>query len=268
MDSASLGWTWLQRFFVREDPIYEHYQATYQAKSTAAKILYLFLYLLPGIVAFVGINVQPIFRAEMALTGLSAKYLQYAWVLGITFGWHMFLPFVVLKFSDKLRLREILAFFGLNRVDWRGLFLVLPAYFVLFALISIPYIKFVAPIIEGWTQTIPFFHIPSYSIFQDTPENLYSFPPLALLILGIGNFFGEEIYFRGYLMKKTAFLGKTNWIVNSVLFALYHLWQVQQTWPMIGLVLAFGLLMALRKDIYVLIVFHFLANMWMAYAPL
>jgi hypothetical protein len=42
-------------------------------------------------------------------------------------------------------------------------------------------------------------------------------------------------------------------------------WQVQQTWPMIGLVLAFGLLMTLRKDLYVLIGFHFLVNMWMAY---
>jgi hypothetical protein len=268
IDTATAGRSWLLRFFVREDAVYEHYQATYQARTTPAKILYLFLYLLPGIVAFVCINVGPVFRAEMALTGLSAKYLQYAWVLIITFGWHMLVPFVTLKFSDKLSPREIRAFLGLNRVDWRGLLLVLPVYFILFALISIPYIKFVAPIIEGWTQVIPFFRIPGYSIFQDTPENLYSFPPLALLILGIGNFFGEEIYFRGYLMKKTAFLGKINWMVNSVLFALYHLWQVQQTWPMIGLVLAFGLLMALRKDIYVLIAFHFLANMWMAYAPI
>jgi hypothetical protein len=38
-------------------------------------------------------------------------------------------------------------------------------------------------------------------------------------------------------------------------------WQVQQTWPMVGLVLAFGLLMTLRKDLYVLIAFHFLVNM-------
>jgi hypothetical protein len=30
-------------------------------------------------------------------------------------------------------------------------------------------------------------------------------------------------------------------------------------------VLAFGLLMALRKDLYVLSVFHFLVNMWFAY---
>jgi membrane protease YdiL (CAAX protease family) len=66
-------------------------------------------------------------------------------------------------------------------------------------------------------------------------------------------------------MKKSAFLGKLNWIVNSVLFALYHLWQVQQTWPLIWLVLAFGLLMALRKDLYILIAFHFMVNMWFAY---
>jgi hypothetical protein len=257
--------SWLRRFFLREDPVYARCESTYQAKTAPAKILYLFLYLLPGIVAFVFINVGPIFRAEMALTGLSARYLQYAWVLIITFGWHMSVPFVVLKYSDKLSLRETLAFLGLNRLDGRGLLLVLPVYFVLFALISLPYIKYVAPSLENWTKLIPLFRIPSYSIFQDTPENIYSFPPVALLILAIGNFFGEEIYFRGYLMKKTAYLGKANWIVNSVLFALYHLWQAQQTWPMIGLVLAFGLLMALRKDLYVLIAFHFLANMWLAF---
>jgi uncharacterized protein len=256
---------WLRRFFVREDEVYEQYESAYQAKTPLAKGVYLFLYLLPGMVVFVCVNIEPIFRAEMAFTGLSARYLQYAWVLAITFGWHMFIPFVVLRTVDKLSLRESIAFLGLNRVDWRGLFLVLPVYFVLFALVSLPYQKFVAPVIENCTQSVPLFRIPSYSIFQDTPENIYSFPPVALLFLGIGNFLGEELYFRGYLMKKTAFLGKMNWIVNSVLFTLYHLWQVQQTWPLIWLVLAFGLLMTLRKDLYVLAVFHFLVNMWLAY---
>jgi uncharacterized protein len=256
---------WLRRFFVREDPVYAYYESAYQAKTAPAKALYLFLYLAPGIGAFVFINIGPIFRAQMALTGLSARYLQYAWVLLITFGWHMFVPFLVLRLNDKLPLREQLRFLGLNRTDWRGLFLVLPVYCALFVLVSLPYVRFVAPVIENWTKVVPVFRIPSYSIFQDTPENIYSFPPVALLFLGIGNFLGEELYFRGYLMEKSAFLGKMNWIVNSVLFALYHLWQAQQTWPMIGLVLAFGLLMALRKDLYVLIAFHFFANMWLAY---
>jgi uncharacterized protein len=66
-------------------------------------------------------------------------------------------------------------------------------------------------------------------------------------------------------MKKTAFLGCFNWVVNSVLFGLYHFWQIPQTWPFIGMMLAFGLLMNLRKDFYVLIAFHFFANMWLAY---
>ncbi len=257
--------SWWRRFFAREDAAYDQFESAYQAKTVSAKALYLFLYLLPGIVAFVCINIEPIFRAQMAFTGLSARYLQYAWVLLITFGWHMFVPFLALRYVDRLSLRQMFAFLGLNRLDRRGLFLVLPVYFVLFALVSLPYLKFVAPVIEGWTRSVALFRIPSYSIFQDTPENMYNFPPAALLFLGIGNFLGEELYFRGYLMKKSAFLGKTNWIVNSVLFAFYHLWQVQQTWPLIGLVLAFGLLMALRKDLYVLVAFHFLVNMWMAF---
>lgn len=259
--------SWLRRFFVRDDAVYLAFEANYQAKTTPAKVMYFILYLLPGLLAFVCLNIEPLFRAEMAITGLSARYLQYASVLAIMLGWHLFIPFLVLRYVDKLSLRESVAFLGLDRVDWRGLSLVLPIYFALFALISLPYVKFVAPAIENWTKSVPLFRIPTGSIFQDTPEAVYSFPPIALLFLALGNFVGEELYFRGYLMKKTAFLGQTNWFVSSLLFAVYHLWQIQQTWPMVGLVLAFGLLMTLRKDLYVLIAFHFLVNMWMSYGP-
>jgi membrane protease YdiL (CAAX protease family) len=34
------------------------------------------------------------------------------------------------------------------------------------------------------------------------------------VFLFIGNFLGEELYFRGYLMKKIAFLGNSAWIVK------------------------------------------------------
>jgi membrane protease YdiL (CAAX protease family) len=53
--------------------------------------------------------------------------------------------------------------------------------------------------------------------------------------------------------------------VNSLLFAVYHFWQVPQTWPLLGLVLALGLLMRLRKDLYLLIAFHFFINMWLGF---
>jgi membrane protease YdiL (CAAX protease family) len=256
---------WLRRVLVREDAVYDFYSAKYQAKTLLGKLVYLVLYLLPGVLAFVVVNIESLFRWEMAVTGWSARYVQYSWVLIITFGWHIFMPFVVLRCADNLTLRESCAFLGLNRVDWRGLLTALPLFMLVFALVSIPYVKYVAPTIEDWTKSIPLFRIPSYSIFQDTPENIYSFPPIALLFLGIGNFLGEELYFRGYLMKKSAFLGKANWTVNSALFGLYHIWQVQQTWPMIGLILLFGLLMKVRKDLWVMVAFHLFVNMWMAY---
>jgi hypothetical protein len=135
----------------------------------------------------------------------------------------------------------------------------------MFALVSLPYIKFIWTPLQSWLQTVPLLRMPRYSIYRDV-EVLYSSMPFIALLLGfIGNYVGEEIYFHGYLMKKTAFLGSLNWIVNSVLFALYHLWQIPQTWPFVGLMLFFGLLMSIRKDLYVLMAFHLFANMWLAF---
>ena len=66
-------------------------------------------------------------------------------------------------------------------------------------------------------------------------------------------------------MKKSSFLGPANWVVNSLPFALDHLWQVPFTWPLVGLVFAFGLLRRLRKATYVLVSLHFFSNMWLSY---
>ena len=223
------------------------------------------MHLLPCIVAYIVINVGSVYRAELRYTGISGRNLQYGWLILITFGWHMVVPMLFLRFDGKLTFWQSLEFLGLNRIDLRGLFLVLPVYCAGFALVAIPYMHFLWNPLSAWCETVPLFHIPAYSIFQGGPNGLYSFPPLALLFLFIGNFFGEELYFRGYLMKKAAFLGRAVWIVNPFLFALYHVWQVPQTWPLAGLVLTMGLLMRLRKDLYVLIAFHFFINMWLAF---
>src|SRR5262249_26852578 len=155
----------LKRWFVKEDAVYDYCSAKYQAKTPMGKMVYLSLYLLPGILVFIVVNIGPLFRWEMAVTGWSARYVQYAWVLIITFGWHMFVPFVVLRYADKLPLRESCAFLGLNRVDWRGLLTVLPVFMAGFAVISLPYVRYVAPVIGEWTKTIKLFLITSYNIF-------------------------------------------------------------------------------------------------------
>jgi membrane protease YdiL (CAAX protease family) len=61
-------------------------------------------------------------------------------------------------------------------------------------------------------------------------------------------------------MKKIGFLGRWAWVVNSALFALYHVWQAPTTWALFALVFFFGLLMQWRKNLYPLIAFHFLVN--------
>jgi len=255
----------IRRFFVRQDSMYDDYAVNYQAQSLAGKLFYLGMYLLPGILVWAFINVEPIYRAELRLTGLPGRYLQYGWLIFITFFWHMLLPLLILRFNDKLTWKQCLEFLGLSRVDFRGLFVVLPAYCFLFALVALPYMQWLWNPMERWLLTIPVFQMPSYTIFKGGPDGLYAFPPVALLFLFIGNFLGEELYFRGYLMKKTAFLGKATWLINSALFAVYHFWQVPQTWPLAGMVLSIGLLMQLRKNLYVLIAFHFFINMWLTF---
>jgi membrane protease YdiL (CAAX protease family) len=252
-------------FFVREDPVYERWQDQCPPKSRTAKAVYLALYLLPGLIAALAINVHSIFQAELSLTHLSPRYLQLAWLLLITFGWHMVAPFVLLRASNGLSFRDSLSYVGLNRIDLKGLFVVLPVFCAGFALVSVPYMQLVWLPLERLCQSVPLFHIPPWSIFGGDPRGLYAFPPVALSLLFIGNFLGEELYFRGYLMKKSSFLGPANSWINSLLFALYHLWQIPQTWPLVGLVFAFGLLMRLRKDLYVLIAFHLFVNMWLTF---
>ena len=141
----------------------------------------------------------------------------------------------------------------------------LPVFCVGFAIVSVPYMQFVWSPLHRVCQAVPLFHIPAWSIFGGDSRGLYAFPPFALLLLFIGNFLGEELYFRGYLMKKSSLLGRANWFINPFLFALYHLWQIPMTWPLVGLVFAFGLLMWMRKDLYVLIAFHLFVNMWLMY---
>ncbi|CAH8247854.1 CPBP family intramembrane metalloprotease [Paenibacillus melissococcoides] len=54
--------------------------------------------------------------------------------------------------------------------------------------------------------------------------------PWPLLLIGlIGNFIGEEVYFRGYLLKKIGRL-RFDWLILSILFQFYHMWQAPINW--------------------------------------
>ncbi len=249
----------LQRFFVREDPVYDAFAEKHQATTTTSRLTYLLLHLLPGIFAVIVLNIPAVYYPIRDAIGLPDRTFQYLLFIGVTYVWHMGLPFLILKTVDKLSFRESLAFLGLNRIDWKGVVVVLPVIMVVYTVVSIPWFLWPYLPLEQWLSAVPIFQMPDYSIFAG---DFYAFPPLWLAFLFIGNFLGEEVYYRGYLMKKTAFLGRHNWWVTSALFALYHLWQVEQTWPLFLPALIFGAVMVLRKDIYVVIVLHVVLNLW------
>lgn len=60
---------------------------------------------------------------------------------------------------------------------------------------------------------------------------------LNLLVNGIIAPFAEEYYFRGYLLPRMTSWGKGSFLVNAILFSLYHFWQ-----PYIYLTLIIALL--------------------------
>jgi membrane protease YdiL (CAAX protease family) len=217
------------------------------------------MYLAPGIFAFLGINYKPIFDFAVGVTGLNPAVYQLILFLFVTYIWHIVTPFLMLRFVDKLSVKQCFAYLGFTRFDWKGVLIIAPILLLLATLISYPYLKWIGHPMRAAIDSIPILAIPKHSLFNSY-QTLYNFPFIIILLMLIGNLVGEEVYFRGYLLKKTAFLGKYNALMNGILFAVYHLWQIPQTWPLVGISLFFSFLMVWRKSIYPLILFHGLLN--------
>jgi membrane protease YdiL (CAAX protease family) len=249
----------LRSFFVRPDAEYDYYEGKYQAKTGLSKTFYIFMYFLPGILAYTLINQKTVFDSALRLTGLSGGQYQYVIFISVTFGIHIVLPFLALMYADGLSLRQTLGFLSMNKFDWKGAFVVAPLFLLAFVLLSYPYMLLIGRPLRGLLVAVPAFVIPEHSIFTSY-EKMFAYSGVQILFMLVGNHIGEELYYRGYLLKKTAFLGEFNWVLNGIFFALYHIWQIPQTWPLFGLNILFGLLMVWRKNTYVLTVFHFLTN--------
>lgn len=242
------------------NPTYDAYAEKYQAKTPIAKALYLFAYLLPGIIAYVLVNIERVHQFFTSVPGLQGYNFQYYMFVVFTLVWHMAFPVFMLRKYEKLEWRGVVEFLSLDKFSLKEILLVAPIAFALSVICSLPYMMTLYQPFQSWLSSVPGFEIPSHSIFASY-EAFYGAPMMIMILMMIGNFVGEEVYFRGYLMKKTSFLGRYNWLVNSFLFCAYHLWQVPQTWPLIVPMIFFGLVMQLRKNLYTLISFHLLFNL-------
>src|ERR1700727_385694 len=230
----------LRCFLVREDAPYDAFVEKYQARTIGGKLFYLFMHLMPGLLPFGLINVPLVHAGGLRVTGWSDSIYQGTCLIGVVFAWHAIVPLLVLRWADGLSLRESLAFLSLRKFDAKGFLVVMPVVFVVYTLVSLPYMQYLFPALTDWVARIPGLDPPAYSIFRD-PSGVYALLPAWFLELGL--------------------LGRWAWVANSALFALYHVWQAPTTWALFGLVFFFGLLMQWRKNLYPLIVFHFLVNL-------
>jgi len=253
--------TRLRNRLIRADPTWTHWCEVGQARTSGARAGYIAAYLLPGVFAYALINVESMFHTGVNLFG--ADPLQYQYVLFILFTWiwHLAFPLAMLRWRDGLNWHEVAEFLSLHRFQLREPLVIAPLAFIASVVLSLPWMLTIYTPLQIWLSSLPSLAIPAYSMFASA-EAFYGASPALLVLMLIGNFIGEEVYFRGYLMKKTAFLGHANWLVGSALFALYHLWQIPQTWPLLVPMLFFGLLMQARKNLYALIAFHTLFNVF------
>ncbi len=215
-------------FITVHDSTYDEYIQKFQAKTTIAWTFYICAYLIPGVAAYVLVNIEPVHRFLSEALGFTGYNFQYFMFIVFTLGWHLAFPIFMLRRHEKLKWKEIFEFLSLNRFSYKEIFIVAPIAFALSVILSLPYMMTLYQPVQAWLNSVPYFKIPPHSIFASY-DAFYGAPVAVMVLMLIGNFVGEEIYFRGYLMKKTAFLGRFNWFVNSILFCAYHLWQIPQS---------------------------------------
>ncbi len=251
----SLGAT-LRSALVRPDPAYDRWVESHQARTPAERWKVIGLHLLPG--AFGWLSVQILVPWLMPLTGISAAWLQLLTLGTMALAWELTMPFVWLH-QDGLTFRESLEFLGLARVDWAGVLVLAPLATVVFAVLGFPYLAWFYEPVRQWLDQWSVIHMPAWHILY---SGYYNFPLLPLLFVFVGNFLGEEVYFRGYLLKRLGFMGRYSWLASNALFCFYHLWQAPVNWAYLPIffLVPFAQVMTWRKSLYVTIVIHVLVN--------
>ncbi len=120
------------------------------------------------------------------------------------------------------------------------------------------------PIDQFLTKYV-FFWLPDwYTVqnFEGYAKDIIQITLIANLILnGIVAPIIEEFYFRGYLLPRMEVWGKGAFVVNAVLFSLYHLWQPYIYLTLIAALLPMTYLVWKTKDLRLAILTHCLLNL-------
>ncbi len=82
----------------------------------------------------------------------------------------------------------------------------------------------------------------------------------AIFIDGIVGPVAEELFFRGYLLPRMAYLKKWAPILNGALFGLYHFWQPHNYLAIMGVGIVISYVVWKKKNVYLGIIIHCTLN--------
>lgn len=91
-------------------------------------------------------------------------------------------------------------------------------------------------------------------------KGAYFVIPLVTVVITL-NILAEELYFRAWLLPKLSRYGSRAWIINGILFALYHTFQLWLLPFILVASLTFAYIVYQSRSIYPALVFHLFANL-------
>lgn len=225
------------------------------------KILLIGLHFLPGIIfSLVLFSVMP----RIAETQLDLFLIQVFLVFVFLLAMELLIAQIFCWVVEKRSLRSALINSRATAFNTK-IFATALAWGVMSAVTMKVYLNFASPLIERF-RDLPFLSLPAWH-YQNLEMPAY---PLAfkigLLVCMLGfNVFAEEIYFRAFLMERLKFLGKSTFLVNGVLFILYHIFQARVSYPL----LPFGILIsgyyAIFRNVWGAMLIHLILNLALSF---
>jgi len=224
------------------------------------------VYFIPGTVYFL---FNTLFARKIAETLNSDLWVTQVYIASfILCGLMLFITWLYMRIVERLSFKEMICELGLNRFSWKNM--------ILAVLVTIPFalfhLFFWKPVVWDpgfqFLDSISILHIPEWNwqkigighAIETLPKGVF-LPAMITLI--IANHLGEEIFFRGFLFKRTEpFFGKLTFIAAGLLFILHHTFQASKTYPAFPMGIFITGYYAWRRDIYGCILIHFIMNVF------
>lgn len=225
------------------------------------KLLLIGLHFLPGLIfSAILFPLMPF----IAQTQVDIFLIQAFFVFVFLLGMELAIAQIYCRFLEGQNLRDSLRKVGATAFSYRVFFYAM-AWGVVSAIIMKVYVQVASAPID-WFRKLPLFSLPDWHYQNLDMPSYHPAVKMGLLACMLGfNVFAEEVYFRGFLLERLKFLGKSAFLVNGVLFILYHIFQARVSYPLIP----FGILVSgyyvVFRNIWGAMLIHLILNIALSF---